>query len=40
VVHVAEYLANLKGLPVAQVAQQTTDNFFTLFKLPQEIAHA
>lgn len=40
VVHVAEYLANLKGLPVAQVAQQTTDNFFTLFKLSQEIVHA
>ncbi|QRX82901.1 TatD family hydrolase [Glaciimonas sp. PAMC28666] len=40
VVHVAEYLANLKGLPLAQVAQQTTDNFFTLFKLPDETAHA
>lgn len=40
VVHVAEYLANLKGLPLAQVAQQTTDNFFTLFKLSDETIHA
>jgi TatD DNase family protein len=31
VCHVAEYLANLKGLPLAQVAEQTTDNFFNLF---------
>jgi TatD DNase family protein len=31
--HVAEYIASLKGVPVAQVAQQTTDNFFTLFKI-------
>jgi len=30
--HVAEYLADLKGLPLSQVAQQTTDNFFNLFK--------
>lgn len=40
VVHVAEYLANLKGLSVEQVAQQTTNNFFTLFKLADESAHA
>jgi TatD DNase family protein len=29
--HVAEFLANLKGLPLEQVAQQTTENFFKLF---------
>ncbi|MFC7299988.1 TatD family hydrolase [Herminiimonas aquatilis] len=31
--HVAEYLATLKGVPVQQIAQQTTDNFFNLFKI-------
>ncbi len=31
--HVAEFLAQLKGMPVEQVAQQTTDNFFRLFKI-------
>lgn len=31
--HVAEYLATLKGLQVEQIAQQTTDNFFNLFKI-------
>ncbi|MEO6352939.1 MAG: TatD family hydrolase [Burkholderiaceae bacterium] len=31
--HVAEYLADLKGVPLAQFAQQTSDNFFNLFKL-------
>jgi TatD DNase family protein len=31
--HVAEFLATLKGIPLDQVAQQTTDNFFNLFKL-------
>ncbi|MBB5198357.1 TatD DNase family protein [Glaciimonas immobilis] len=40
VVHVAEYLANLKGMPIAEVARQTTENFFTLFKLPEETTHA
>jgi TatD DNase family protein len=30
--HVAEYLADLKEVPLSQVAQQTTDNFFNLFK--------
>ncbi|MFT5531925.1 MAG: TatD DNase family protein [Burkholderiaceae bacterium] len=29
--HVAEFIASLKGVPVEQVAQQTTDNFFKLF---------
>ncbi len=32
VVHVAEYLAQLKGVPLEQVARQTTENFFELFK--------
>ncbi|MDO8306613.1 TatD family hydrolase [Herminiimonas sp.] len=31
--HVAEYLATLKGEPVERIAQQTTDNFFNLFKI-------
>ncbi|MDP9108581.1 MAG: TatD family hydrolase, partial [Pseudomonadota bacterium] len=35
VCHVAQYLASLKGIPVEQVARQTTDNFFSLFKLQQ-----
>ena len=30
--HVAQYLADLKQLPLAQVEQQTSENFFTLFK--------
>jgi TatD DNase family protein len=33
VCHVAEYLATLKDVPLAQVAQQTTDNFLNLFKV-------
>lgn len=33
VMHVAEYLADLKGVPTAQLAQQTSDNFFNLFKV-------
>lgn len=31
--HVAEYLADLKGVPLKQIAQQTSDNFFNLFKV-------
>jgi len=31
--HVAEYLSVLKELPLTQVAQQTTDNFFNLFNI-------
>jgi TatD DNase family protein len=31
--HVAEYLADLKGVPLTQIAQQTSDNFFNLFKV-------
>lgn len=33
--HVAEFIANLKGISTEQVAQQTTDNFKTLFKSAQ-----
>ncbi len=33
VCHVAEFLARLKELPLEQVARQTTDNFFNLFKI-------
>jgi TatD DNase family protein len=32
VAHVAEYLADLKGVPLRDVADRTTDNFFNLFK--------
>jgi TatD DNase family protein len=35
VCHVAEFIANLKDLPLAQVAQQTTDNFRNLFNVLQ-----
>ncbi len=36
VIHVAEKIAELRGLTVAEVARQTTDNFFRLFnKIPQ-----
>jgi TatD DNase family protein len=31
VVYVAEKIAELKGLPLAQVAKQTSENFFKLF---------
>jgi TatD DNase family protein len=31
--HVAEYLATLKNVPLEKIAQQTTDNFFSLFKI-------
>ncbi|HVK93374.1 MAG TPA: TatD family hydrolase [Noviherbaspirillum sp.] len=31
--HVAEFLAKLKDIPLERVAQQTTDNFFSLFKI-------
>jgi TatD DNase family protein len=31
--HVAEYLADLKQVSLAQVEKQTTENFFNLFKL-------
>jgi TatD DNase family protein len=31
--HVGEYLATLKGVALEQLAQQTSDNFFNLFKI-------
>jgi TatD DNase family protein len=31
--HVAEYIATLKDVPLSQVAQQTSDNFFNLFNV-------
>ena len=36
VCHVAEYLAVLKDVPLSQVAQQTTDNFFNLFNVVRD----
>ncbi|MBZ2210017.1 TatD family hydrolase [Massilia soli] len=33
VCHVAEYLATLKDVPLSQVAEQTTSNFFNLFNV-------
>lgn len=36
--HVAEFIATLKGVPLELVAQQTTDNFFKLFKAAGEKA--
>ncbi|SFV13028.1 TatD family hydrolase [Pseudoduganella namucuonensis] len=33
VCHVGEYIAKLKGVPVEQVAQRTSDNFFNLFNV-------
>jgi TatD DNase family protein len=34
--HVAEYIATLKDVSLRDVAQQTTDNFFKLFKLARD----
>ncbi|MCD6026637.1 MAG: DNAase [Solimicrobium sp.] len=31
--HIAEYLADLKQIPLVQIEQQTTQNFFDLFKI-------
>ncbi|HEX7644581.1 MAG TPA: TatD family hydrolase [Burkholderiaceae bacterium] len=33
VMHVAEYIAKLKGVPLETLAQATTDNFFKLFNI-------
>src|SRR5690606_36430636 len=33
--HVAEEIARLRNIPLEQVAEATTHNFFKLFKLPQ-----
>ena len=35
VVEVAEFIADLKGVTVAELARQTTDNFYRLFPLAQ-----
>jgi TatD DNase family protein len=34
VAHVGQFIADLKGVPVATVAKHTTENFKTLFKAP------
>lgn len=34
--HVAEFLAQLKGLPLEDVARQTTDNFYRLFNIHEK----
>lgn len=34
--HVAEYIADLKGVPLTTVAQQTTDNFCNLFNVVRD----
>jgi TatD DNase family protein len=31
--HVAEFLATLKGVPLEELAQRTTGNFFELFRI-------
>ncbi len=36
VYHVAEKLAELKGMDLDRIAEQTTENFFTLFKMDRE----
>jgi len=33
---VAEFLATLKDVPLREVADRTTDNFFKLFKVPRD----
>jgi len=30
--HVAEFIANLKGVPLREVADRTSENFFNLFQ--------
>ncbi len=37
--HVGEFIANLRGIPVEQLAAQTSDNFFRLFKHIDREAH-
>jgi TatD DNase family protein len=38
--HVGEFIAGLRGVPVETVAEQTTENFFRLFKHIDRNAHA
>jgi TatD DNase family protein len=35
VMHVAEFLAKLKGLPLERLARQTSENFFDLFRIEE-----
>ncbi len=35
--HTAEFVANLRDMPLEDFAQQTTDNFFTLFNTAQRV---
>ena len=37
--HVGEFIAKLRGIPVEQLAEQTTENFFNLFKHIDRNAH-
>lgn len=34
--HVAEYIADLRGIPLEDIAEQTSSNFFTLFSKAQK----
>ena len=36
--HVAEYIATLRGEPLERIAQQTSDNFFNLFRMARSHA--
>ncbi|MAZ65937.1 MAG: hypothetical protein CMF25_02400 [Kangiellaceae bacterium] len=38
VVHVAECVAQVKGISISEVAQVTTENYYTLFGSPNEIS--
>ena len=35
--HTAEFVADLRNMPIEEFAQQTTDNFFTLFNTAQRL---
>lgn len=37
--HVGEFIAELRGIPVERLAEQTTENFFNLFSHIQRTAH-
>ncbi|WP_089399541.1 TatD family hydrolase [Noviherbaspirillum humi] len=37
--HVGEFLADLKGVPLEQLARQTSENFFRLFPAAQAVVH-
>jgi len=38
--HVAEEIATLRGIRLAQVATVTSENFYKLFKIEEDVAHA